>query len=102
MNTEKFNREELDILRAIRRAAMGARACSQVLQHALANEPIVPATPGVFIALNADQLVCLTYAVEACAVRITDIFDNEMDEVGFEDPICPETDEAATQLRAIG
>lgn len=86
---EKLTEDELSKLRIIRRSSMAIRSCAEILNVHNAHGGGIPTGPGVFICLEPDQAGGLCYAIEACANRITGIFDSvEFDDIGFEEDIC--------------
>ena len=87
---QKLHQDQLSDLRAIRRASMAIRSCAEILNEHERNKDLLPISPKVFIEFDTDQAVGLLYAIEACANRITEIFDSErpFGEIGFEDEIC--------------
>ncbi len=82
---EKLTPKELSDLRAIRRAGMAIKSISEILEEHHSNAASVPVDSGVFIRLNVQHEADLQYAIEACANRITDMFDNSFDFIGLED-----------------
>ena len=87
---ERLTWRELSDLRAIRRSSMAIRTCAEIINEHHANEGGLPSEASVFIALNVEQVSGLCYAMEACASRITSIFDETtLEGVGFQDDICP-------------
>lgn len=87
---QKLHQNQLSDLRAIRRASMAIRSCAEILNEHETNKDCLPINPEVFIEFDTDQAVGLLYAIEACANRITEIFDSEraFGDIGFEDEIC--------------
>ena len=87
---ERLTRGELSDLRAIRRSSMAIRTCAEIINEHYANAAFLPSKASVFIALNVEQVSEICYAMEACASRITSIFDaDRLNDVGFQDDICP-------------
>ena len=87
---QKLHQNQLSDLRAIRRASMAIRSCAEILNEHESNKDLLPMSPKVFIEFDTDQAVGVLYAIEACANRITEIFDSEraFGDIGFEDEIC--------------
>ncbi|MCH7510250.1 MAG: hypothetical protein IIB68_10510 [Proteobacteria bacterium] len=87
---ERLTQGELSDLRAIRRSSMAIESCAEIINEHHANEGGLPSEASVFIALNVEQVSGLGYAIEACANRITNIFDETaLERVGFQDDLCP-------------
>lgn len=87
---ERLTQGELTDLRAIRRASMAIQSCAEIINEHHRNAGSLPSEQGVFIALEANQAGGLCYAIEACASRITNIFDETtLEDVGIQDDICP-------------
>ena len=87
---ERLTQDELSDLRAIRRSSMAILTCAEIINEHHANEGSLPSGSRVFIALNVEQVSGLCYAMEACASRITNIFDETtLEGVGFQDDISP-------------
>ncbi len=87
---ERLTQIELSHLRAIRRASMAIESCAEIFNEHHRNEGSLPSEASVFIALTVEQESGLCYAIEACAKRITSIFDETaLEDVGFQDDICP-------------
>jgi hypothetical protein len=101
---EKLTQDELSDLRAIRRSSMAIQSCAEILNEHNANEGSIPCGPRIWIHLEPNQVGGLCYAMEACANRITSIFDSaEFEDIGFQDDICADlTKEAqlAAELQA--
>ena len=95
---ERLTESELSDLRAIRRASMAIRACAEILIEDSVNQECTPIHPGAYIALEGRQSMGLHYAVEACANRITGIFDDPLNDVGFSDEICADLTNEARQM----
>ena len=87
---QKLHQDQLSDLRTIRRASMAIRSCAEILNEHESNKDCLPINPEVFIEFDTDQAVGVRYAIEACANRITEIFDAErpFGDIGFEDEIC--------------
>ena len=87
---ERLTQGELSDLRAIRRSSMAIRTCAEIINEHHANAAFLPSKERVFIALNVEQVSGICYAMEACASRITSIFDETtLEGIGFQDDICP-------------
>lgn len=87
---EKLSDNELSKFRAIRRSAFAIRACAEILNEHEASNGSIPGKPCVFIHLSPNQACGLEFAIEACACRITDIFDTaEFENIGFLDDFSP-------------
>lgn len=89
---QKLHQNQLSDLRTIRRASMAIRSCAEILNEHETNKDCVPLSPEVFIQFDIEQVIGVLYAIEACANRITEIFDSEraFGAIGFEDEICAE------------
>ena len=96
---EKLTEDELSKLRVIRRSSMAIRSCAEILNEHFTTEGSIPSGPCVWINLEVDQVSGLCYAMEACANRITEIFDaTAFEDIGFTDEIRPKvTKEAQLQ-----
>lgn len=94
---QKLHQNQLSDLRTIRRASMAIRSCAEILNEHNTNSEVLPISPAVFIQLEPHQAGGLCYAIEACANRITEIFDVEeaFGNIGFEDEICAKTTKEA-------
>ena len=90
---QKLHQNQLSDLRAIRRASMAIRSCAEILNEHETNKDCLPLSPKVFIEFDTEQVIGVLYAIEACANRITEIFDSEraFGDIGFEDEICAVT-----------
>ena len=97
---ERLTQRELSNLRAIRRSSIAIRSVAEIINEHYANDGSLPSGSRVFINLEVNQVAGLCYAMEACASRITNIFDETtLEDVGFQDDICPSVTREA-QLHA--
>jgi len=86
-----FDEETIQKLQEIRRANEAIRACAQILNEHGSNAGL-PTRPGVFIRLEANQEMGLTFAIEACANKIAEEMNTYFEDLGvyWLDDICPE------------
>ena len=87
----------------MRRANAAIGACVEILNEHGCNSGSVPNGRCVFIRLDPNQEAGLIYAIEACTKKISDEFDNYLEELGvyWLDEFCPNLNrqaEAADEL----
>ena len=74
-----------------RRANEAIQACAQILNEHGSNAGL-PTGPGVFLRLEVNQEMGLTFAIEACARKIAEEMNDHFQDLGVNwlDDICPE------------
>ncbi len=96
--------DELTIqkLQEIRRANEAIKACAEILNEHGSNDGI-PAGPRVFIRFEPNQVMGLTFAIEACANKIAGEMNSYFEDLGvnWTDDICPNVTEEAQAMEEL-
>ncbi len=97
--TEKtqFDKQTISKLQEIRRANEAIKACAEILNEHGANQGSLPGGPRVFIRIDPSQEMGLTFAIEACARKISEDMDSYFEDLGVNwlDEFSPELNREA-------
>ncbi len=97
---KQLDEKTIEKLQEIRRANEAIKACAEILNEHGSNDGL-PAGPRVFIRFEPNQVMGLTYAIEACANKIAGEMNSYFEDLGVNwlDDICPKVTKEA-QARA--
>ena len=92
-----LDEETIRRLQEIRRANEAIVTCAEILCEHGSNDGSIPTGPSVFIRLGPNQEAGLIYAIEACTKKISNEFDDYLEELGvyWQDEFSPDLNRQA-------